>query len=358
MPDSPKILLDATVAQPPFSGVQYAVIAQAQAIRHFLPQAQAIGFWDGADYRPPNWAAMTTASRILWQQTALPHLLQHSEAAALHALAYTCPWRCPVPVILNVHDVIALESPELCSQRNAWHMRALMPHSIRQARVVIVSSHDTASRVRRLFGEKIRMEVVPLGVDAERFAVPSPRPAFLSFDGPYLLFVGNIEPKKDLPTLLRAYGICAERLGIPLVVAGRPAWKCAALVHDLQNWHGPGKIILAGRVADHDLPGLYQQAAAVVMPSIQEGFGLPILEAMAAGTPVVHSDCPALVETSGGAGLSFPRGNPDACAEAICRAIAEPAPLHDAGLVRSHTLSWLNWGKAATQIIFSILQGG
>ena len=355
MPDTPKILLDATVAQPPFSGVQYAVIAQAQAIKRFLPQAQAIGFWEDAEHRPPNWASRTAAARILWQQFALPRLLRNSGADALHALAYTCPWRCPVPVVLNVHDVIALEHPELCSHRNAWHIRTLMPHAIRQARAIIVSSHDTADRVRRLFGDKIRLEIVPLGVDAERFATPSPRPTFLPFDGPYLLFVGNLEPKKDLPTLLRAYSQCASQIGIPLVVAGRPAWKCASILRDMQNWHESGKIILPGRVADQDLPGLYQHAAAVVMPSIQEGFGLPVLEAMAAGTPVVHSDCPALMETAGSAGLIFPRGDSRACADAIRRAIADPSALREAGFARSRTLSWANWGEAAARIILSVL---
>ena len=309
-----RLFLDASVVRPPLAGVQLSVRHEALAL---LAQRQdwevavlshdevlnraaaAAGAGTGGLPR----AARATAGRILWQQLALPGILRRRGADVLHALAYTAPLRCPVPYALNVHDLIALDHPELCSRLNAWHMRALLPGSVRRAAACIVSSGFVADGVRQRFGlPAARLHRVPLGVEAERFAESAPRPAWVArlTDRPYLLFVGNLEPKKGLATLLESYAGAAERLGCDLLLAGRPAWRCGRFLRQARQYPGPGRIHLPGRVAAADLPGLYQHAWAFVFPSVTEGFGMPVLEAMAAGVPVVHSDHPALVETAGG----------------------------------------------------------
>ncbi|MBT3376324.1 MAG: glycosyltransferase family 4 protein [Lentisphaerae bacterium] len=362
-----KILCDASVIRPPYSGVQLAV-------RHEV--LSLLGLPAGLDFsvcardrvvldvcrehgvptcRLPD-VTQHVPARVLWQQILLPRLLQREHVELLHAFAYTAPLRCPVPYVLNVHDTIALDQPQLCSWGNARHMRSLMPTSIREAAAIVVSSRYVRDRVLDLFGEKLgAVYVVPLGVDASRFSVPdvSEPTAPQSSSRPYLLFVGNLEPKKGLPSLLAAYADVADAIGWDLVIAGRPAWRSGSLVERLARYSGPGKIVARGPISDEDLPGLYQGAAAFVFPSLTEGFGLPVLEAMASGTPVVHSDCPAVTETAGGAGLSFSRGNAAELGHALCR-LAESKDLQnelrEQGRRRAAEMTWQCWAEKVCRI--------
>ena len=156
----------------------------------------------------------------------------------------------------------------------------------------MVSSHGIR------FNSAISASVAPIISESAPFAAPAPPPDGLQ-ERPYLLFLSNIEPKKGLDTLLDAYAKTADRLDADLVIVGRAAWKSADTIRRLRDWRGPGRLRWLHYVPDDRLPALYQHAHAFVMPSLVEGFGLPILEAMAAGTPVIHSDHPALMEAAG-----------------------------------------------------------
>jgi glycosyltransferase involved in cell wall biosynthesis len=289
--------------------------------------------------------------RIPWQQFQLPRLLRAHGAEVLHATAYTAPLRCPVPVVLNVHDIIALEHPELCSRLNVWHMRLLLARSIRRAAVNVTTTRHVADRVQTVLGiPNDRIEVVPLGVDYARFADAGPVPE----QRPYLLFVGNIEPKKGLTTLLDAYARIAGSLKLDLVLVGRPGWKCGDLIERLRSWCGPGRIVLAGRVSDEELVRTYRAAWGFVFPSVCEGFGMPILEAMAAGIPVIHSSHPAVCEVAGPAGLSFPVGDADALAAALRRLHASPAHrqgLIAAGQARAAQFTWERRARGVLELL-------
>ncbi|MBR6373407.1 MAG: glycosyltransferase family 4 protein [Victivallales bacterium] len=328
------ILLDATVVRQPESGVQRAVRREAEELQSLLPSAR-LCLGGGLKSRP--------ACRVLWQQCVLPFM----EYAALYAMAYTAPLLCRRPYLLNVHDVIALTHPDLCSRRNLLQMRALLPSSIRRASQVIVSTSYVATQVKLLF-PNVKVEVAPLGVDYDEFAKSEGNSPV---SGPYFLFVGNIEPKKGLMTLLSAF--LQEDWGAKLVLAGRIGWKCGELLAIIRRF--PERVIWLGRVADAQLPALYRNALALIMPSIVEGFGLPVLEAMAAGTPVIHSNAPALTETAGGAGLGFEIGNATALAAAMKKMQDSAALRHElaeAGRKRAKQLTW----KRRAQVTASLLE--
>lgn len=361
-----RIAWDATVVRPPLSGVQLSVQAELTALFGLPGTAGGTLFSlcprlclraaEAGIAAPPLAAGLRQVSRrILWQQMRLPGLLRQCRAEVLHATAYTAPLRSPVPVVLNVHDIIALEHPELCDRLNVWHMRLLLARSIRRAAMNVATTTHVADRVRSLLGIPAeRLAVVPLGVDADRFARAPDEP--LSERRPYLLFVGNIEPKKGLEVLLDAYARTAAGLGLDLILAGRPGWRCDELLDRLRAWCGPGRIVLLGRVGDAELVRLYQGAWAFVFPSLCEGFGLPVLEAMAAGTPVVHSDHPAVAEVAGGAGIGVPVQDGEALAKALRRLHASPGrrgELVAAGHARAALLTWDRRARA----MLDLLQG-
>jgi glycosyltransferase involved in cell wall biosynthesis len=369
-----EIILDATVLRPPYSGVHRAVQAQA---RHLLPLLVSRGYspclatldaellnlvaaTPGASpFRPPR-ATLRPACRILWQQTLLKWRLRSAQPDLFYGLAYTLPLPCPVPALLNVHDLIALEHPELCSWTNRLHMNLLLAPSIRAARLNLVSATAVASQLqKRLDIPASRIAVNPLGVEFETFAKPTILPPELQklAAKPYLLFVSNLEPKKGIGVLLQAYAKVAEKCRIDLVIAGRPAWKCQADVAAIQNWRQPGQIHLLGSVPDAWLPALYQQAAAFVFPSLAEGFGLPVLEAMAAGTPVIHSDHPVIRETAGNAGLAFRTGDASDLVDKIGKLLESPAlrqELVAAGKARAQGLSWQRWAARTLDLIATV----
>jgi len=371
-----KVAFDGSVVRPPYAGVQLSVLAEMRAIATGLGDLSGCRFFchdadfgrevrgRGGKVDPLPNALQRPAARILWQQFVLPRVLRQSGVDVLHALAYTAPRRCPVPYVLNVHDLIALERPELCSVANRLHMRALLPGSARRAAACIVSTRHVAARLQAVLGiPEERIVVLPLGVDVARFSAPAPWPWPLGLpEGrPYVLFVGNLEPKKGVGTLLAGYAACASASRVDLVVAGRAAWKCAGLVRRLRSWQGPGRVRWLGRVPSTELPALMQHAVALVMPSIEEGFGLPVLEAMAAGTPVIHSDHPALVEAAGGAGVAFRTSVAADLAgrfDALLGDAAWRAELVAAGRERAAALPWRRWGEGAVTVLAAAARSG
>lgn len=358
-------VIDATVVRPPLTGVHYAVRHEAMALARRLgpgcvclaadPETRQQAGDAGASLPPLPSGLHRVARRIIWQQLQLPRLLRRHDAGCLLALAYTAPQRCPSPYLLQIHDTIALRRPELCSRLNALHMRLLMPGSIRRARYLITSSASVSDELVALSGvPRDRVHSVPLGIDPLFLeANTPPLPIDWQARQPYILFVGTIEPKKGLTTLLEAYARIAARAGVGLVLAGRTGWKCGALLRAVDGYSGPSAVYRAGYVPRELLPALYRGAAACVMPSEEEGFGLPVLEAMACGAPVVHSDHPVLQETAGGHGLSFARSDSEALAEQLLRLLEDSdlqAEMRERGQQWAAKHSWDNWARAVLEI--------
>jgi glycosyltransferase involved in cell wall biosynthesis len=160
----------------------------------------------------------------------------------------------------------------------------------------------------------------------------------------YVLAVGTIEPRKGIDVLIEAM----DELDVPLVLAGQPGWGGVEL--------DSAKVRVLGRLPDSDLAAVLRRATVLAAPSLAEGFGLPVLEAMAAGVPVVHSDAPALVEVAGGAGRCVPRGDAKALAAALREVLFSPnlaSSLAAAGRARSADFSW----KRAAEAVWSVHEG-
>jgi glycosyltransferase involved in cell wall biosynthesis len=253
---------------------------------------------------------------------ALPRLLRRLRPELAH-FQHVLPPALASPAVVTIHDLSFARDPGLMGRWDRLVFRTLVPRAARRARLVLTVSERTARDLRELYEiPSERIVVAPNGVD----------PAFHPSDdgregGRYALFVGAVQRRKDPLAALEA----ARAAGLPLVVAG-PA-KDEALVEELRSRGA----LVRGYVARDELARLYREAACLVLPSRFEGFGLPVVEAMASGTPVVAADEPALAEVAGGAAVLVPDGG---LADGIRRALAERERLRAAGIERARAFSW------------------
>jgi glycosyltransferase involved in cell wall biosynthesis len=280
--------------------------------------------------RPP--AAFGHRAGQVWEQLALPVAARQAELLLSPANLAPLAGRANAVVI---HDIAPFHDRGWHGRAyGAWH-RAMLPRIARGARLVIAPSEHVRAELVELFGlPPERVQAVVPGVDPSfrEPGEPAPLTRRLGLERPYVLAVGTDSPRKNL-ALLDAVAPVLERSGLEIAVAGssRPYLPEST----------PGRARRLGYVRDADLPALYAGAAAFAMPSLYEGFGLPCIEAMAAGTPVVAADRGALPEACGGAALLADPTDPDAFAAALLDAVGpERERLVAAGRERAGALTW------------------
>ncbi|MGM1063200.1 glycosyltransferase family 4 protein [Saccharothrix sp. Mg75] len=234
-------------------------------------------------------------------------------------------------VVVTVHDTVPWTHPSTLTPRGvAWHRRAI-GRAVARAGAVVVPTATVAGELRRYAPGPAPVHVVGNGVTRfpDEEAVPLPPR--------YVLAIGTVEPRKGFDLLTAA----TAELGVPLVVVGPPGWGGV----DLRAPH----VHLLGRLSDARLAFVLRRAAVLAAPSLAEGFGLPVVEAMAAGVPVVHSDAPALVEVAGGAGVEVARGDRSALAAGLRSVLFDTAlaeRLSAAGRTRAEAFTWENAARA------------
>ncbi|MFN8176608.1 MAG: glycosyltransferase family 1 protein [bacterium] len=287
----------------------------------------------------------------LWEELVLPRRAARHGADVIHGPAFLIPTGpSRAAKVVTVHDLVAFTHPGTIPWKYSLYMRWLIRRAVRAAaRVITVSERARREVARRLAVPSQRLDMIPHGV-AGRFRpeghaeIERVRVRY-SLPHPYLLFVGNLEPRKNLPGLVRAFRLVRERLPRPthLVVAGKIAWKSAGLLAELGAPDLAHHVRTTGYVEPEDLPALYAGAEALVFPSLEEGFGLPVLEAMACGTPVIASDVGAVAEVAGDAAALVDPGSPESIANGILHVLTDPARSADLarrGLARAQCFSW------------------
>jgi len=281
-----------------------------------------------------------------WHHTVgLDRTARVAGADLVHCPGAFAPQRSRLPLVLTIHDVLPLAHPELFPRVTVLQERLVLARRARRAaRVIVNTGHvrDEAVALLGLAPERVR--VVPCGVDA-RFRPVAPDPGGLrarfGLDRPYVLAVGTLEPRKNLLGAVR--GLRAAGLGdeVALVIAGAQGWKNETFEREAPRAGVP--LVMTGRVSDDELVGLYAGARCLVFPSLYEGYGLPPLEAMACGCPVVSSDRSGLPEVVGDAGLLVDPLDPEAIGAAIRTLVTDEEyreTLRERALARAAKLSW------------------
>ncbi|WP_130347143.1 glycosyltransferase family 4 protein [Herbihabitans rhizosphaerae] len=252
-------------------------------------------------------------------------------------------------LVVTVHDTVPFTHPETLTPRGvAWH-RAMITRATRTASAVVVPTDAVAEELRRYAPGPAPVHTVPHGVSAVFTETVAPQ----RFPAGYILAVGTIEPRKGLDVLIDALAHPAAP-DLPLVIVGQPGWGAVDLAaRAAERGLAEGRVRLVGRLDDADLAAMMAGATVLAAPSHAEGFGLPVLEAMAAGVPVVHTDVPALVEVSAGAAVVVPIGDAGALAEALAEVAGDSsraAAMVERGRARAAELTWERAAEAVWRL--------
>jgi glycosyltransferase involved in cell wall biosynthesis len=298
------------------------------------------------------------AQRIVWEQTALPYLLERQRIDVVHGTLNVLPLARRIPGVVTIHDVSFLLFPERFLAGRRRYLSTFTRFSARGARIVVASSENTRRDIVRLLGvPEERVRVIYLGVE-ERFR-EKPDPAVLAhfrekhgLTGEFFLYVGTLEPRKNLVRLLDAYHAARLR-GVewPLVLAGGKGWMYEEIFQRVKDLNLSQYVRFPGYVLYEELPLWYNAASAFVYPSLYEGFGLPVAEAMACGCPVLTARNSSLVEVAGNAAILVDGEDIAGLTEALCRLAGDGSErdhLSRLGLAQS---AQFDWARTAAEMV-------
>ena len=312
-----RVAMDATPVITAQTGAARYVTALSAALERRGVEVRRFAIGRAPVPAPPDVRRVRVPLRVVqrwWRAVSWPTAERLAGPADLvHATGLTVP-PSRVPLVVTVHDIAALDDPSLHPRRHVHEVAALVG-SLGRAAVVVASSQATADRLVARGVDHDRITVVPLGLTP----LPDTPPAGADGQlvrGPYLLAVGETTFRKGYVTLLRA--LARKGVDGPLLVIAGPAGNDEpSIQREIGVLHLEDRVVRLGRVDDSVLAALYRGALALCFPSVAEGFGLPVLEALGAGVPVIASDLPVLREVGGDAPLFFPIGDDEALAKAI-----------------------------------------
>ncbi|MBK5273826.1 MAG: glycosyltransferase family 4 protein [Desulfuromonadales bacterium] len=289
--------------------------------------------------------------RLIWSYTDfMPVETIIGDVDIFHSTSFLMPPLRKAKGVLTIYDLTFMLFPEYHLTEMQAYTRHIRKYAERADCIIAISDHTKRDIVEQLDFPDERIRVTMLAAD-ERYHIVNDPDAISSvkskfgIDGDYILYTGTLEPRKNIPTLIRAYALLRNERKIThrLVLAGKKGWLYKEILESVRTLGLERDVIFTGFVADEDMPYLYNGAELFVYPSFYEGFGLPPLEAMACGCPVVTSNTSSLPEVVGNAGLMVDPNRPEELAEAMGRILEDSelrAKLREKGLRRSAEFSW------------------
>lgn len=314
--------------------------------------------------RPSLLPTINPRIRVPWEQFLAPALLRLYGADVYHGVLNVMPLAASIPSIVTIHDLSPFLFPQTFRRVNRTYLRWAVRVACRNAAHLLAVSEFTKTEiVRWLHVPPERITVTYNGVDA-RFAPAAPEvvEAFRRRAGlpeRFILFVGTLEPRKNLPTLLDAYARIARDTDAPLIIGGGKGWLYDSIFARAEQLQLGDRVRFAGFIDDQDLPLWYAAARVFILPSLYEGFGIPLLESMACGTPVVTTTSSSLPEVVGDAGLTVAPTDVEAMAEALLRLLNDNTlheELRERGLVQARRFSWTSMAERTLAVYSSVAQ--
>ena len=364
-----RIALNARILQAPRTGIGHYVAELVNALRSDTDiEIELFHGWGWSSAMPE--AAMPGYSRLTPLLRQIPGAYQarrwleqkRFDQARAHGIdLYHEPSLWPLafdgPTVITLHDLTHLHYPETQPPARLQEIERRLATGVRQAQVILTDSQAIADEAQSCFGLPAeRFVVAPLGV-AERFhprdahTIDPVLKAHAVTAREYFLCVGTLEPRKNLRLALRAHALLPEavRQRFPLLIVGMAGWQREQFSAELRQALASGHVCLLGYLPDEHLAQLLAGARALIFPSLYEGFGLPVLEAMASGTPVVLTRASAMPEVAGDAGNYIEPDNADGLRDALIRLLDDQVhwqACREAGLQRARLFSWQRCAQA------------
>ena len=288
--------------------------------------------------------------RRFWWQVALPRYIRRSGFSVFHGTNYSVPLQKKCPTVVTIHDLSLLLWPQTHQQHLARRARWRLPLMARRTDAIIVPSQTIKSEVCEHLGiDESKITVIPEAPRSSFWQVPVEETVGvrqrLNIGDDFILFVGTIEPRKNLLTLVRAF----EAISYPtqLVLVGNEGWLTTDLYRFLKTADVRERVRFVGYLGDDDLRALYSTCRVFVYPSLYEGFGLPLLEAMACGAPVVTSDIPVIRDTAGDVALLVSPTDVDELARSLIRLLENSVEREKRSVAGKQHAAKFSWDKAA-----------
>ncbi len=331
-----RVALDARLTRQLSAGMQTYVRELTVRLPKVAPDLEFVSFRDGGNF---GWA----------EQVRLPLAIRAAEPALTHFMSQYIPFLSPRPYIVTIHDLIHLLFPQNFKVKVGPYYRTVVRFVATRAARVITDDERTVGDLQRFLGiARGRTRAVPLGVDERFLQAVAPRRT----ERPFFLYAGNHREHKDLPTLFRAWNALPEDAAVDLLLTGEDDVSAARYTRPNR------RIATLGSLAAEELAGYYAGAVALVHPALREGFGLPMLEAMAAGCPVIACE-DALPGVLRGAALTFPSGDATAACESMRRLLNDQGlrtRLVNEGRARAQTLTWDRCARATADVYREVLE--
>ncbi|MBX3066772.1 MAG: glycosyltransferase family 4 protein [Anaerolineae bacterium] len=304
---------------------------------------------------------LNTASplkRIVWEQIAQP--FQLGEFDLVHQMAFVAPLIKPRPFVVTIYDLTFLRFPERLRASRRFYLQLMTRIACRRARRIVAISQSTADDLVSLMGiPRAKIDLAIPGIDPRFKSLSTAEiAAWRQAQGlpdRFLLYLGTLEPRKNLATLLHAYAALPEsdRQRVPLVLAGGRGWMVEEIDQIIEQRGLSATVQRPGFVADEALPFWYNAAEAFLFPSVFEGWGMPITEAMACGKPVIVSNISSLPEAAGDAGLLLPPTDVSAWTDALARCISNATWRQEAAAKSLARATLFSWRTTAQQTVDS-----
>ena len=314
----------------------------------------------------PRWSTATPLGRITWEQAVAPLALRREQVDLLHAMAFVAPLLAPCPTVVTIFDLSFVFYPQAFKPFKRLYLQLMTRLSAHRARRVIAISEHTRRDVITCLGvSATNVCAVPCGVDPTLTPVSPAEAATFRRDRGlperFVLFLGTIEPRKNVPHLIDAFAdlTATDLSDTYLIIAGGRGWMAESAFARVEERGVQDRVRFVGYVPEAEKRLWYGAATCFCYPSLYEGFGLPPLEAMACGTPVIVSNSSSLPEVVGDAGMIVPPDDRPALREALHKLLSDPRlreQLRAKGLARARRFSWAEAARQTARVYRQALE--